>query len=562
MLPLSAPGKSRFHYVGVAGTGMSALAQYQAMKGGRAGGSDRSLDPDTAAAFENLGIRCFPQDGSGVAAGVDAVVRSTAVEDGNPDLQKAAGLGIPVLHRSAVLAGWADACRTVAVAGTSGKSTVAAMVYEILAHAGMSPSLLTGGRLVSLQEKGMLGNACAGSSDILVIEADESDGTLVEYRPQVGVILNVEKDHKEVADLLGLFEGFHAKSRCRVVNADQPALRGLLEGAVSFGRRGDFALSDVRLQAAGSEFKVNGAPFRLSHPGLYNAENALAAAAATSCLGVGLDVSAAALAGFKGVARRFQIVGTRNGVVVIDDFAHNAVKVEAAMGAAQLRAGRVVAVFQLHGYGPARFLKDDLVEAFATVLRAGDVLLMPEIYYAGGTVIRDISSADIAGAVAARGRTARFFADREGISAWVGANARPGDAVLVMGARDPSLPAFARRILDALPGERKTSIVDGVLRFTQEEIIGRFRAERDNLVAAFCREANETQLALDVLWRLSLGDEVSGREKEMAVDQLKYLARWVPALAVFSLPGGMVLLPILAKVLPFNLLPVKPRKGV
>jgi UDP-N-acetylmuramate--alanine ligase len=445
---------SHFYYAGIAGAGMSALAQFQALKGGRVSGSDRGLVPGSDNPWFNwfgqLGITCFPQDGSGLDRTVDAVVVSTAVESDNADLRRAKELGIPVFHRSRVLAGWVNASRCVAVAGTSGKSTVAAMVFEVLRHAGFSPSIITGGNLVSLREEGYAGNAFAGESDILVSEADESDGTLSEYSPEVGIILNIEKDHKEVSELLELFRKFHGQSKYRVVNGAAPLLAGLAGSSVTFGGAGNFRADRVRLLPDRSLFMVNGVDFELPMPGVYNVENALAAIAACFCLNVNVRDMAQALKEFKGVARRFQVLGKTDRIEVVDDYAHNPVKVEAAMAAAHLRAKRVLAVFQPHGYGPTRFLKGEFIAALERALTDDDVLFMPEIYYAGGTVTRDISSADIIDALKAKGKNAFFFADREAIPVALKTMARPGNLVLLMGARDPSLTEFGKRILSVI----------------------------------------------------------------------------------------------------------------
>ncbi|HLP42105.1 MAG TPA: Mur ligase domain-containing protein, partial [Fibrobacteria bacterium] len=202
---------SHAFFSGIAGTGMSALAQYLAFQGHPVSGSDRSLDrgaeADKRAYFERLGIRLVPQDGKGLA-GCSCLVVSTAIESQNPEVQAAGAQGIPVVHRSDLLAHLASLKKTVAVSGTSGKSTVSGMTYHVLAAGGLSPSLITGANLASLKAEGFLGNAKAGTGDWLVIEADESDGSLIKYRPEIGLVLNVEKDHKEISELIPLFRQF------------------------------------------------------------------------------------------------------------------------------------------------------------------------------------------------------------------------------------------------------------------------------------------------------------------------------------------------------------------
>jgi UDP-N-acetylmuramate--alanine ligase len=190
-------GPENIHFVGIGGVGMSSLAQIHAMAGGRATGSDRLFDRgenlDLKANLEALSIKLHPQDGSGITHETDLVVLSTAIEDSNPEVAAAKRLNKPLLHRSELLARHVEKSHTIAVTGTSGKSTVTAMVFEILQAAGRSPSVITGAGLLSLKERGLYGNAWLGTSDLLVIEADESDGSLVNYKPAVAVFLNLTR---------------------------------------------------------------------------------------------------------------------------------------------------------------------------------------------------------------------------------------------------------------------------------------------------------------------------------------------------------------------------------
>ncbi len=447
--------KEKVHFIGVAGSGVSALAQFHAMGGGPATGSDRSFDRGLAEGLrrklEGLGIRIFPQNGSALDGSHSRAVSSAAVEEGNADLDRAGKLGLKVLHRADCLAEHVASHRTIAVAGTSGKSTVAAMIFDILREAGRAPGVITGGPLIALERQGLVGNAFRENSDLLVVEADESDGTLTRYKPWIGVLLNLSKDHKDETELREMFERFKANSERLVVQASSPGLQGLESGSRTFGLGGGaVSAEEVSLGPEGSAFRIGGSAFRLPTPGRHNVANAAAAAAACVEAGVSLDVSARALAGFQGVARRMQVVGAAGGVTVIDDFAHNPVKVAAALSAARLRSPRIHAVFQLHGYAPARFLREEFIQAFKESLGPGDTLWMPEIYYAGGTASMTVSAADIASAVAAGGRSVFFIKRREDLIPKLVGRVEEGDVVLVMGARDPSLPEFAAQILAAL----------------------------------------------------------------------------------------------------------------
>jgi UDP-N-acetylmuramate--alanine ligase len=355
-----------------------------------------------------------------------------------------------------MLARYVAAHRTIAVTGTSGKSTVTAMVFTILRGCGLDPSLLTGGALVDLQREGHLGNAWAGASDWLVIEADESDGSVVRYHPWAGVVLNLGRDHKEMAEVAAMFAAFKANLAGPLILGEEPNLDPLRAGAVTFGvgPRADLRAEGLVAGPRGSRFAVAGVNFNVPTPGRHDALNALAALAAGRVAGLPLATMAPPLAAFGGVARRFQSLGTAGGIEVIDDFAHNPDKLRAALATARARAGdgRLLAVFQPHGYGPTRFLWDDLIAAFAAQLRADDVLWLPEIFYAGGSAVRDIGSDGLAAAITAAGRDARHVADRALLPAAICAEARPGDLILVMGARDPSLTDLGRAILRALPG--------------------------------------------------------------------------------------------------------------
>ena len=454
--PLAA---GRFHYAGLGGSGMSALAQFQAMGGGVASGSDRGFDrgdrPAARAQLERLGITVYPQDGSGVGAGTAALVVSTAVEESVPDVRAAREHGIPIVHRSELLAHFVAAHRTIAVSGTSGKSTVVAMTFEALRGAARDPSVITGGDLVALQREGLWGNAWRGRSDLLVVEADESDGSLVRYTPAVGVVLNLQRDHRETGEVARMFEAFGARTREALVVGEDAALEVLLPGATTFGLGAGSAIrgEDVELGLDDASFRVGRVRFRLPVPGEHNVRNALAAIAAARVVGVPLADLAEPLARFAGVGRRFQSLGVARGVEVVDDFAHNPAKIAATLAVAQRRARRVLAVYQPHGYGPTRFLRADFVRTFGALLRPADRAFWLEVFYAGGTAQRDFSAADIVAEIVTAGAQAEFAPSREALIERIAEIAEEGDLVLVMGARDPSLTDLAKTILTRIRGD-------------------------------------------------------------------------------------------------------------
>ena len=455
-VPIPDPYEGRFHYAGLGGSGMSAIAQFQVMTGGRVSGSDRAFDHgergDVRAQFEALGIEVFAQDGSGVASDCAALVVSTAVEESVPDFAAAKAQSVPIVHRSEMLAHFVGAYRSIAVTGTSGKSTVTGMIFEILRGAGADPSVITGGDLPTLQAEGLIGNAHAGSSDLLVVEADESDGSLVRYAPSVGVILNLQRDHKEVAEVAAMFTTLRARTREALVVGDDEGLDAFAGGALRFGltERADIRGHDVEHNAQGTRFFVEDVAFEIPVPGLHNVTNALAAIAACRAVDIPLADMAVPLARFSGIGRRFQTIGCARGIEVVDDFAHNAEKIAAAIRTAKLRGTRVLAIYQPHGYGPTRFLWQDFVRTFSSELSAKDQLFMLEVFYAGGTARRDFSAADIIKEIAAKDTHASFAPSRDWLIDALSNEAQAGDVILLMGARDPSLTAFARDILGAL----------------------------------------------------------------------------------------------------------------
>lgn len=439
----------RLHFAGILGSGMSAIAQYCAWDGVVVSGSDRLLNSadvlDLQDKLVKLGCILVPQDGSGVTRSTDALVVSTAIEETNPEIAAARAAGIAIVHRSDVLAAVVASKATIAVAGTSGKSTVAAMIWEFLDACGKSPSLISGAGLVRLEKQGLAGNAFMGTSDILVIEADESDGTCAKYKPYLSVFLNVSKDHKPVPETLCLFSALARQSNITVANADDPQL-AVLGAQRTFGLEGDFAPDKGFTIAPGISFSRGGVTYTLPLPGAHNLSNLLAALCVCDTLGCDGPSLARAAAEYQGVQRRFSAVTLQNGIRIIDDYAHNPEKIRAAIRAARLLSPRVLAVFQPHGFGPTRFLKDEFVAMFAEELTSRDMLFLLPIYYAGGTAQKDISSDLIAGLVRDKGKNVSAPRDRGELVALIKQHAAPGDAVLVMGARDPSLPGLVEEI--------------------------------------------------------------------------------------------------------------------
>lgn len=445
---------SRVFFVGIAGAGMSAIAQYLKGIGKDVLGSDRFFNQGEAreirSRLEAEGITCFPQDGQGINGSIDLVVVSTAVEDTVVEVQKAKELGIPIIRRSELLSLIAASKKTIAVGGTSGKSTTSAMLFDILEFAGLQPSIIGGAGLVSLIRQGRIGNAKVGAGEWLVIEADESDGSIVNYRPEIGLLLNIEKDHKEMDVLMEVFGIFRENSRKFIVNQSHPASQKFSQDeALDFSLHAQpgvgYTGHAFRQEGLAISFMINHTPFQLQLVGRHNMENALAAAAVAAAIGVDLAISAKALSNYEGIYRRTQVLGKKNGVWVIDDFAHNPVKCAAAIQACQPIAPKVIAWFQPHGYGPTKFLRHDFVEEIAKVLRDEDEIWMSEIFYAGGTATKDISANDLIMDLAKRAKRAYFVENRDELLQNIRPHLTNDCVLLLMGARDPSLEHFSKK---------------------------------------------------------------------------------------------------------------------
>ena len=261
--------------------------------------------------LEALGCLIVNQDGSGVSADTDVVCVSTAIEESNPDIAAARARGIPIVHRSDLLAALITSKRTIAVAGTSGKSTVTAMIFEFLTACGKSPSLISGAPLVRLEKQGLIGNAFSGGSDLLVVEADESDGTVVKYAPEVAVVLNISKDHKSVDEIRELFETLVSRSQWSASNADDPIL-ATFRTTVSFGRNSSAAWRPDHEELLRTSVKLfrNGIEYHLPLPGNHNLENLRAALCVCEHFGCEEQTLAEAVRTFEGVARRFGVTDT------------------------------------------------------------------------------------------------------------------------------------------------------------------------------------------------------------------------------------------------------------
>ncbi len=442
-------------FIGIAGSGMSAVAQYLKGIGKNVSGSDRYFLPDTPnktkEQLEIEGIQCYLQDGSGISAETDLIVVSSAIEDTVFEVQKGRELQIPFMKRSELLSLIAKSKKTIAVAGTSGKSTTSAMLYQILVDAKLDPSIISGAGLTSLIKQGKIGNAAVGKGDWLIIEADESDGSVVQYEPEIGLLLNIDKDHQEINELLDLFSVFKSNTKgFFIVNQSNTLAKSLSENSENdFGfenQNAGYSAEDFKQTGFSLSYKVHNQKFEMTSLGQHSVENATAAIAVAHQIGVDFNICAESLKNYEGIYRRHQILGQKNGVWVIDDYAHNPAKCAASIKACQPLAEKVIAWFQPHGYKPTRFLKDDFIEEISKALRPQDEIWMSEIFYAGGTAVKDISASELIDGITAKGKTAYFVEDRKNLLETLRPELKPGTVLLLMGARDPSLETFCANL--------------------------------------------------------------------------------------------------------------------
>ena len=456
-----------YFFCGIGGSGMLPLANIVRDKGASVAGSDRALDQGRLAPkfewLESLGINLFKQDGSGLTSKDQILVASAAIEDSVPDVAKANELGCKRITRAELLSELFNAApRSIAVGGTSGKSTVTGMIGWILADAGMDPTIMNGGVMKNfVADTTPFASARVGHGDVFVSEVDESDGSIALFTPEVAVLNNVSLDHKSLDELRELFGDFAKKAKYSIWNADDIESVALiaplaLPGAVSFGftDRANIRATDVIDLPLGSRFTLTAQgeklPVNLIVPGRHNIANALAAIAAVIAVGVSVAQAIHAMERFTGLARRFDIVGIAGGITVIDDFGHNPDKTAATLATLRAFQGRVIAFFQPHGYGPIRVMGNELAQVFARMLGRDDHLILCDPVYFGGTVDRRLGSQSITDAVVAAGRHAEHIPLREDCGKRIVELAQPGDRIVIMGARDDTLSAFAAEVLGQL----------------------------------------------------------------------------------------------------------------
>ncbi|RJQ18076.1 MAG: hypothetical protein C4560_07820 [Nitrospiraceae bacterium] len=446
--------KLKIFFSGIAGSGVSAIAAFMADKGQMIAGSDRAFDlnPDhpLKKTFQSKNITIVPQDGSGLDSSFDLAVFSTAVESDRPEVLKARSLGVPIKTRPEYLAEITASFDTIAVAGTSGKSTTSGLLAFLMKGLGLRPNFIGGGRVKQFKSPSNPGNSLTGDSELLVIEACESDGTIVNYRPHHSIILNLAFDHHSVDETARMFETLiHNTGDRIIVSADDPALGRITDNkavAFSIHNPSPYRAEDIIYRTFSTDFTLKGTKFSLSLPGEYNLYNALSCIALLSETGTPPDAIAEILPLFQGIDRRFDIHLNDGGRLVIDDYAHNPHKIASLMKTLKTLSGSICYIFQPHGFGPTRMMKKEYIGTFVKHLRGSDHLVLLPIFYAGGTAARDISSHDLADGVRSAGRSAEVIEKREDVLKRLHEYAD----YVILGARDETLSDFAKEIAGAL----------------------------------------------------------------------------------------------------------------
>lgn len=444
----------KIFFSGIGGSGVSAIAGFIADKGHKIIGSDRAFDRNpnhpVYKLLQSKQIVIVPQDGNGIDSSFDFAVFSTAVEPDQPEYVRAKALGIPIKTRPEHLAEIVLDFKTIAVAGTSGKSTTSGMLAFLMQKLGLNPNFIGGGRVKQFKTETNPGNSVTGDSGYLVIEACESDGTIVNYKPDHSIILNLDLDHHSVDKTAEMFETLGKNTASRVIiNADDDNLTKInTQNAVTFSidNPSKYKAENIVYAPFSTNFSLNGADFRLSIPGKYNLYNALSCIAILSEMGIPTKDIAGVLHEFKGIERRFDIHLNDGKRLVIDDYAHNPHKISSLMQTMKNIKENICYIFQPHGFAPTRMMKNEYIDVFAENLRDSDHLILLPIFYAGGTVSKDISSHDLADGIRAKGKSIEVVDNRKTILD------RPDkwDNYVVFGARDETLSDFAKEIAATL----------------------------------------------------------------------------------------------------------------
>ena len=331
------------------------------------------------------------------------------------------------------------------------------MIGYILDKASKKPLVINGALLKNYENQQGIPNVILNDGDYCVIEADESDGSIEKYTPYISVINNISLDHKSINELKHLFGDFAKKAKKgAIINKDCPNSQEIISlnpTTLTFSisdSSADFFAENITTIQNGTSYTFNGINYTLNLIGKFNVLNAMCAVACCSLLGIKPEEACSILESFLGTKRRLEILGQTNNIIVIDDFAHNPDKVNASMSALKSYNGRLVLMFQPHGFSPMRLMGKEIIESFAKHMSKEDILLIPEIFFAGGTVKRDISSLDLVNHAISLGSNAKFFQTRDELKQHILEIAKPNDRIVLMGARDNTITDMGYELLEKL----------------------------------------------------------------------------------------------------------------
>jgi UDP-N-acetylmuramate--alanine ligase len=450
------------HFIGIGGYGMSAIAKVMLEMGYTVTGSDLA-EQDLTRKLKDKGAQVFLGHHAKNVMGADLVVYSTALPKDNVEMEAAGKLNIPILHRSQMLARLLNERRGIAVAGAHGKTTTSSMIALVMEQTGMDPTFLIGGEIMNVGS-----NAKAGLGEYVVAEADESDGSFLQYRPTIGIVTNIEPDHLENYEgsydkLKGAYRTFLSQVKrdgVAIVCSDDDDLRELIPQLtgriITYGTGSDAEYRADRIQLgdrrASFDVTYQGkqlGTIQLSVPGRHNVYNALATLIACLEAGLSFEQVAGAIRLFRGAKRRFQVLGDANGVLIIDDYAHHPTEIMATISAAKSTGKSIIAVFQPQRYSRTFFL----LEAFSKAFGEADEVIITDIYSpAGETQIEGISSQRLAEMIQVNSNSnVRYIPSKDEVSAYLAQRTQPGDLILTMGAGD--IWKVAEELAQRLTGE-------------------------------------------------------------------------------------------------------------
>lgn len=438
-------GQGKIHFIGIGGSGMSGIATIMIQQGYKVSGSDLSQNA-AACRLIDMGAEVFwGHDSTNLGQDTDMVVISTAIRADNPELVAAREKGMEIVRRGEMLARLMVDKKGIAVAGAHGKTTTSSMIALVFEKNGLDPTVVVGGDVLELG-----GNAKLGQGDYLVAEADESDGSFLLLSPSIEVITNIEDDHLDYYGsreaIKEAFVEFLQKipdDGCAVVCADDPNVRELIANSdktvITYGivHHSDYMAQNIRTQGLHTYADIYYrsdllGQLELNVPGLHNINNAMAAIAVGRIAGLGFDEVARVLKDFRGVHRRFELLGNVQGINVVDDYAHHPTEVKATLRAAkQTKANRVIGVFQPHRFTRTKFLYREFGESFSDA----DLIVISEIYGAGETPIEGVTAELIINAIKNNeNKTVHYFQTIEEVTGFLSEIAESGDLILTLGA--------------------------------------------------------------------------------------------------------------------------------